>query len=64
MTPNEKLWLLVKINSNLLETLEIIVNWDKEDMEAVEGIQDLALETINNAANDLRFGIAEKKEGE
>jgi hypothetical protein len=62
----KELTILRKVNADLLEAMESIAGWDVDDLERFErppcGIRDLALTAINHAANDMRFGITEKKE--
>jgi len=54
--------LLHKVNADLLEALEKIGNIESasDDLTPIKGI---VLTAINHAANDMRFGIIEKKEG-
>ena len=58
-----ELALLRKVNADLLEALEKIGNIESasDDLTPIKGI---VLTAINHAANDMRFGIEEKKEGE
>ena len=51
--------LLRKINVDLLTALETVVEW-AGDVNQTD-IENLALTAINHAANDMRFGITEKK---
>jgi len=60
--------LLHKVNADLLEALETIANTiakNKESMAVGDPtpIYRICITAINSAANDMRFGIIEKKEG-
>jgi hypothetical protein len=56
----KELAILRKVNNDLLEAMETINSWagdvDNKD------IANFSQSAINTAANDMRFGITEKKE--
>lgn len=56
--------LLRKVNADLLGALETFADLQEDEDETYSEIRRLALSAINHAANDMRFGITEKKEGE
>jgi len=54
--------LLRKVNNELLSQMERIAY--EAGTEKCPRLRNLALSAINHAANDMRFGMQEKKEGE
>ncbi|MFA5307547.1 MAG: hypothetical protein WC365_08920 [Candidatus Babeliales bacterium] len=56
----KELAILRKVNADLLEAMETIFC----TTTCITRSKEIAQSAINGAANDMRFGISEKKEGE
>ncbi len=56
--------ILRKVNADLLEAMEKILTLQCNEDKLFDPIVNTCQSAINAAANDMRFGITEKKEGE